>query len=122
MALPGVRVPFIINSTPFISGVVSSFTAFSFFFKGIAISAVCFLEADLNYIAKVRAIQFLTARSGRTVHGKISICRFAEIVFGRETLHEKPCHLARRYNQISPGSSGNYGREKFNNYLNKYAV
>jgi len=64
-----------------------------------------FRAADLIFVAKVRAMPFLSARSCRTVPGKISISRFAEIVFGRETLHKEPCHLVGRHNQISPGSS-----------------
>ncbi len=44
------------------SGGASSFTAYSFFLQGIAISACLLHQADLNYIAKLRAIQFPPAK------------------------------------------------------------
>ncbi len=84
----------------------------TFLFYGLSIYGskfpylhIRFRAADLIFVAKVRAMPFLSARSCRTVPGKISISRLAEIVFGRETLHKEPCHLVWRHNQISPGSS-----------------
>lgn len=81
------------------------FYRLSIIWKSFSVFAYPLRAADLIFVAKVRAMPFLSARSCRTVPGKISISRFAEIVFGRETLHKEPCHLVGRHNQISPGSS-----------------
>lgn len=83
----------------------SSFTGFTLFGSSFQYLHIRFRTADLNFVAKVRAMPFLSARSCRTVPGKISISSFAGIVFDRETLHKEPCHLVERHNQISPGSS-----------------
>ena len=83
----------------------SSFTDFPLYGSSFQYLHIRFRAADLIFVAKVRAMPFLSARSCRTVPGKISISRLAEIVFGRETLHKEPYHLVGRHNQISPGSS-----------------
>ncbi len=82
-----------------------SFTGFPLYGSKFPYLHIRFRAADLIFVAKVRAMPFLSARSCRTVPSKISISRLAEIVFGRETLHKEPCHLVGRHNQIRPGSS-----------------
>lgn len=83
----------------------SSFTGFTLYERNFLYLHIRFRAADLIFVAKVHAMPFLSARSSRTVPGKISISSFAGIVFDRETLHKDPCHLVERHNQISPGSS-----------------
>ena len=91
-----IRIFITVNRTSVIKA-VSSFTGFPLYERIFPYLHIRFRAADLIFVAKVHAMPFLSARSCRTVPGKISMSSFAGIVFGRETLHKEPCHLVERH-------------------------